>query len=133
MDVIRIKIMEIKRGTLRPNDGGAVVLDTLSANDTGRVFWYDTNGGRHYETGGMLAVYVPTVRTQAVGQDRDGKVHALVLPVPDERPRSVCADAQGAELDVWKSGTALAGMTCGGCRLSLGLVGTYPKRESNGI
>jgi hypothetical protein len=134
MSTIRPPIGEITRGSLAPSDGGAVVLDTLSTSPEGRQFWYDTNGGRHYETGGMLFIYVPTVRIHHVGQDLDGKRHALVLPTEDgEAPRGVCADSQGKALSVWESGTALAGVTCGGCRLSIGLVGTYGKRESNGI
>ncbi|MFE0472603.1 hypothetical protein ACFW2V_13410 [Streptomyces sp. NPDC058947] len=132
MQITRLPITEITRGSLAPSDGGAVVLGTLSNRD-GRVFWYDTDGGRHYETGGMLAVYVPTVRIHAYGQDRNGKRHALLPQVEKETPRGVCADSQGEELAVWESGTALAGVTCGGCRLSIGLVGTYGKRESNGI
>jgi hypothetical protein len=134
MMVTRMAIGEIARGSLAPSNDGAVVLDTLSASPEGRPFWFDTDGERHYETGGMLAVYVPTVQIHDVGQDTDGKRHALVLPKEGgEAPRGVCADSQGRDLAIWSSGTALAGVTCGGCRLSIGLVGTYRKRESNGI
>lgn len=132
MDTTQIKITEIACGTMVPGNGGAVVLDTLASDDAGRVFWYDTNNNRHYETGGTLTVYVSTVRTQAVGEDRDKVRHALVNFVPDETPRAVC-ETRRRKLDVWESGTALAGVTCTGCRGTLGLIGTYAVRLSNGI
>lgn len=130
----RIKIEDVVRGSLAPGGGGAVVLDTLSMHEYGKPFWYDTDGGKHYATGGMLTVYVPTVRIHAAGDGTDGKRHALVDEGPDEKlSRGVCAASQGMALNVWESGTALAGVTCGGCRLSIGLIGTYGKRESSGI
>lgn len=130
---VRLKIEEITRGSLAPSMGGAVVLETLSASPEGRPFWHDTDGGRHYETGGMLTVYVPTVRIHAFGQDSNGECHALLPVVKGELPRGLCDISQGRELAVWESGIALAQVSCDACRKALRLVGRMPKRESNGI
>lgn len=129
MDTARVKIEDAKRGMLAPSNGGAVVLDMLSKTHAGRAFWYDTDGGRLYETGGCLTVYASPVRTQHFGRGRGGKNHALVPQVKGETPRGVCADSQGMELAVWESGAALAAVTCGGCRLSIGLAGPLPREE----
>lgn len=124
MDRKTVKIGDAVRGSLVPDKGGAAVLDTLS-NRGGRMFWYDTNGRRHYENGGLISVYVATVRTDAFGEDGNGKRHALLPHIEGEPPRGMCADSQGKRLAVWETGIALAAVSCGGCRLSLGLTDTW--------
>lgn len=129
---------DVNRGDLLMMADGYLVADTLSAAGTveePKPFWYDTDGGRHFPnpTDGTLTVRVATFRTQAYGQDRDGRRHALLNPVPDRLPRAYCGDVKDSDLAVWESGTALASVTCPGCRRGVGLINTGRKRQSNGI
>lgn len=125
MVITRVQLADVKRGTLLVGWAGKVVADTLSADDDGKPFWYDRSSGRHYGNGdGTINVYVSPVRTQAIGQTRSGVKHALLNAVPGELPAGVCGPSRRAELAVWESGTALAGVTCDNCRSILGLMHT---------
>lgn len=129
---------DVNRGDLLVTAGGCVVADTLSAAglvEKPEPFWYDTDGKRHFPnpTDGTLTVRVAAFRTQSYGQDRNGRRHALLNPVPDRLPRAYCGDAPDSDLAVWESGTALASVTCPDCRRGISLVNTGRKRESNGI
>lgn len=132
------KIIDVQRGDLLMVAGGYVVADTISAAGTveqPKPFWYDTDNRRHFPnpTDGTLTVRVATFRTQAYGQDQDGRRHVLTNAVPGRLPDAYCGDVKGSDLALWESGTALAAVTCSGCRKGVGLVNTGRKRESNGI
>lgn len=123
MDTQRVKIGDVKRGSMIPGFGGAVIAETLSVTADGTPFWWDTDGRRHFGDDGRLTVYVPTVRTDAVGQPKT----SLVLHAVTGAGRGACQVSQSAYLDVWESGTALASVTCGVCRSSLNLVSELRK------
>lgn len=132
METVRIKIEDVKRGSLLAGLSGRVVADTLSADERG-PFWHDNVYGRHYatDTDGTIAVYVSPVRTDAFGETRgrNGASHALVAGT--EIP--VCPNgARSGSLTVWESGTALATVTCRQCRTMLRLAPTA-RRMSSGI
>lgn len=131
MDTTRIKIEDVKRGSLARNrDGRTVVLDTLSGDERG-PYWVDTNGGRHRaDSNGALVVYVATVRTDAVGESagKSGASHALTFAGTPLCPNG----RRSGTLEVWESGTAVAGITCRACRKALNLA-PRRERESAGI
>lgn len=141
MHVAQVKLEDIQRGSLLMVAGGYVVAEGISTAGTPadpKPFMYDTDGGRHFpnSTDGTLTVAMATFRTQAAGQVKGGFRHALLNEVPGKRAQAYCPDARRADLDVWQSGTALAGVDCPGCRKLIGLVSTLPQdrvRRSTGI
>lgn len=122
MDTARVRIEDVKRGDMIPGWCGVVIADTLSVNHEGNPLWFDTDGQRHMWGGdGYAVVYVPKVRTQAVGRSSTGGCHILANGIPGQAPVAVCGT--GAALEIWESGIALASVTCKNCRRLYNLVG----------
>jgi hypothetical protein len=140
MDTTRVKLEEVRRGSLIPTGRGFVVADGIAHtwDDDPRMFMRDTEGGQHFpDDGGCITVGIPGFRADAVGEltGRHTARHILLNEVPGQPPAGYCPRSRnlGERLQVWSSGTALAGVTCGSCRTMTGLVGTYGTRKSTGI
>ena len=132
MDLTKVEIEEVQRGSMIPGWDGVTIADTLSADEHG-PFWHGTDGRRHYaDINGTMTVFVPTVRTQQIGETKGGVRHALLMWVPGEPPKGLCPASRKADLAVWDSGTALSTLTCDTCRRALNLAPNAP-RQSNGI
>lgn len=140
MDTTRVKLTEVRRGSLIQTARGFVVADGIAHtwDDDCRMFMRDTEGGQHFpDAEGCITVGIPGFRTDAVGEltGRHTASHILLNEVPGQPPAGLCPNSRnlGARLQVWSSGTVLAGVTCRSCRTLSGVVGTYGKRTRNGI
>ena len=144
MDTARMKLRDVQRGGLiQACPGmvtGFVVAEGIAHtwDDDARMFMRDTDGGQHFpDDDGCITVGLPGFRTQEVGEltGRHTVSHILLAAVPGEPPAGLCPASRslGDRLQVWSSGTALAGVTCRSCRTLSGVIGTYGKRKSKGI
>lgn len=140
MDTTRQKLNDVRLGSLIQTGRGFVVADGIAHtwDDDPKMFMRDTEGGQHFpDAEGCITVGVPGFRTDAVGEltGRHTARHILLNPVPGQPPAGLCPRSRslGDRLQVWSSGTALAGVSCGSCRTLSGVVGTYGKRTRNGI
>lgn len=147
MDTMRTQLALVNRGDLIQTAEGFVIADTWASdfsietigdirsgdvtddavNGATVQFWYDTDGGRHYGTDGLLTVGVPGFRTRDYGNSRTSMGHALLNQVPSERPKGLCSGSRNADLAVWSSGTALTGVNCPECRKIIGLIATVKR------
>lgn len=144
MDTARMKLEDVQRGGLIQACPGMVVGFVVAEgiahtwDDDARMFMRDTEGGQHFpDDDGCITVGLPGFRTQEVGEltGRHTVSHILLNAVPGRPPAGLCPASRnlGDRLQVWSSGTALAGVTCRSCRSLSGVIGTYGKRKSTGI
>lgn len=140
MDTTRVKLEEVQRGSLIQSARGFLVAEGIAHtwDDNPRMFMRDTEGGQHFpDAEGCITVGVPGFRVHETGEltGRHTASHILLNHVPGQPPAGLCPQSRtlGNRLNVWSSGTALAGVTCGSCRSLSGVVGTYGTRKSNGI
>lgn len=145
MNTARMKIDDIKRGSLIQTAGGFVIADldgwtpgSIGGRVKSQQFLYDTDGRRHFPNAdGTIIIGIATFRTQEYGKvpGKGTQGHALLNAVPGKPPAGLCPASRnlGDSMSVWSSGTALTGVTCLACRKMIGLVNTGSPRLSNGI
>lgn len=144
MNTARMRIDDIKRGSLIQTAGGFVIADldgwtpgSIGGRVKSQQFLYDTDGRRHFPNAdGTIIIGIATFRTQEYGKvpGKDKTGHALLNAVPGQPPAGLCPASRnlGNRLSVWSSGTALTGVTCLACRKMIGLVNTGSPRLSDG-